>query len=193
VESKNFRVSQTGPDPVGHGKDTPGLDGSAGTDDTSLSSADGRRQASAASRHELNAIKNLGSDTGLRKLTLVGDFTGDDLRGLPRSLQELDLSRTHGITDMGLVHLSRLPLTSLTVGDGNEIGDVGAGVLAGHPTLTSLYVGNSVMSGAGERVLAVNTALTAHVEKTRAQKFAESMRSPSGGRYLAGLPEPGEW
>ncbi|CAN7331832.1 hypothetical protein LJR230_001718 [Trinickia sp. LjRoot230] len=192
MSPENGGVRQSAQGPIRHGTNPAGLGGSDRTNDTSLSTPDEIRQATVASRHELNAVKNLGDDAGLRKLTVEGDFTDDDLRGLPHSLQELDLSKARGITDLGLVHLSRLPLASLTIGDGNETGDVGAGVLAGHPTLTSLYVGNSVMSDAGKRALAVNTELTAHIEQTDEQAFYEATRSPSGGQYLVGWGMPGE-
>ncbi len=133
------------------------------------------KQLTVTTRDGLKALKHPDAYAALEKLTLDGDFCDDDLKGLPASLKELDLSGCRAqITSEGIAHLSRLPLVRLNVShnridaDGarslaamrtltdldishNDIRTEGAQALAGSATLTSLKVGNNRIGDGGRR------------------------------------------
>lgn len=104
----------------------------------------GIRQLIVKTPEGLAAVKRPGSYPNLRELTLVGNFWGNDLIGLPATLRELDLSGCSGLRVTGLDPLLALPLDRLNVG-GCRLGAEGARQLANHPTLTSLDMrGNQI-------------------------------------------------
>lgn len=107
----------------------------------------------------LAAVKRAGNYPVLKALTLVGDFQGSDLEGLPTTLRELDLSGCRRLRVDELGHLLELPLVQLNI-RGCGLGDNGAQLLAKHPTLTSLDASDNGIGDAGVTALARNTTLT---------------------------------
>ncbi len=119
----------------------------------------GIRQLIVKTPEGLAAVKRPGSYPNLRELTLVGNFWGNDLIGLPATLRELDLSGCSGLRVTGLDPLLALPLDQLNV-SGCRLGAEGARQLANHPTLTSLDMRGNQIGDEGAAYLAANPRLT---------------------------------
>jgi hypothetical protein len=110
-------------------------------------------------RDGLAAIKGEARFSGIKELTLRGDFNDTDLEGLPEKLSALKLRKCVSITPVGLKHLHKIGLHSLDVAE-NAIGDLGAQVLSQHPKLKSLSMRDCRLTFRGASEFISNRTLT---------------------------------